>query len=76
MNPTPDPSPPSNPNLTPSEKADIIARALRGEATADDTRRYIESIRAGFLALPTARSAKPKAAAKPEVAVKHSVDYF
>lgn len=68
---------PAAPLLTPSEREEINMRALRGQLTREDTRRFIESIRAGFLALPAAKTAKAKATdPKPGVEVKKVVDYF
>ena len=43
--------------MTPFEKQEMLQKALRGELTPEDTRRYIEATRASFLA-NAAKSAK------------------
>ena len=54
--------------FTAQEKAEMLAKAARGELTPEDCRRYIEATRASFLAAAAKAPAPAKrgaAAAKP-----------
>ena len=60
--------------LSPLEVADLRLKAERGELTAEDTKRFIESIRASFAARPSKAPAASKA--KATVPVTQDVDFF
>ena len=61
--------------LSPLEIEALRLKAMRGELTPEDTRRFIESTRAAFLARPAAAAGKKKAPKVSKVAAA-STDGF
>lgn len=60
--------------LSPMEIEALRQKAARGELTHEDTRRFIESTRAAFLARPAAKPKAPKKDPKPPA--QETVDFF
>jgi hypothetical protein len=58
--------------LSPTEIAALLVKEQRGELTPEDTKRFIESTRASFLARPV----KAPKAATPKLPPQENVDFF
>lgn len=62
------------PPFTPGEKAEMLARAARGELTPEDTARFIRATRASFLASAAKAPAKRKPVEKDTSGIDPNAD--